>query len=98
MIISQNTIGGKKTFQSSTVSSIVKEKNKGRKTQRDPGTLLTRQDPFKTWLRPINFFLLKRRRFDFFKKKLTWTLDRTGHQAGSQNYGFINCIGLTYAT
>ena len=56
MIISQNTIGGKKTFQSSTVSSIVKEKNKGRKTQRDPGTLLTRQDPFKTWLRPIDFF------------------------------------------
>jgi hypothetical protein len=44
-------------------------------------------------LQPVDFFLLKRRRFNFFKKKLTrttrlkpgtWALDQTGFK----NYGF----------
>jgi hypothetical protein len=39
-----------------------------------PGVIqLTRQDPVKIWLQSIDFCfcLLKQRRFDFIKKKLT---------------------------
>jgi len=47
----------------------VKEKMKEGKTWYDPATRLTRQDPASN---PLTFFfvflLLKRRRFDFFKK------------------------------
>jgi hypothetical protein len=44
----------------------VEEKIRKGKTRHDPATRLTRS---KTWLQPVDFFLLKRCRFDFKKKK-----------------------------
>jgi hypothetical protein len=52
----------------------------------------------KTRLQPIDFcffFKLKRHRFDFFKKKLTWTTwskleTRTLNRAGFKNYDFLS--------
>ena len=58
---------------------------------RQPG-----QDPVAN---PLNFFLLKRYRFDL-KKKLTrlkprtWTLNWVGHRPGSSNYNFRRLIAI----
>ena len=68
------------------------------------GKVMTRQPgwPSKTRLQHVDFFLLKRRRFEFFfkigidsadpvtrSKPGTQALDRAGHWAGFRNYGYV---------